>query len=64
MGEAYFNQFMPLRYQLVISAGMFGKEENFSLALIPTKFKKQGWAPESGSQGDWRSGPSKLQDLC
>ena len=39
VGVADFNQFMPLRNQLVIAAENFAREENLSLRLIPTLFK-------------------------
>ena len=39
MGEADFNQFMRLRNQLVIAAENLAREENWSLALIPTMSK-------------------------
>ena len=39
MGEAYFNQFMRLRNQLVNAAGNFGREENLIQVLIPTMSK-------------------------
>ena len=39
MGEAYLNQFMRLRYQLVTAAENFAREENLTPVLIPTMSK-------------------------
>ena len=39
MGEAYFNQFMRLRNQLVNAAENFAREENLTPVLIPTMSK-------------------------
>ena len=39
MGEADFNQFMGLRNQLDIGTENFGREENVSPVLIPTKIR-------------------------
>ena len=39
MGEADFNQFMPLRNQLVNAAGNFAREQKFMPLLIPTMSK-------------------------
>ena len=37
MGETDFNHFMQLRYQLVITAENFAREENLSPMLMPTR---------------------------
>ena len=39
MGEAYFNQFMRLRNQLVNAAENFAREENLIPVLTPTMSK-------------------------
>ena len=39
MGEAGFNQFIPLRNQLVNVAEIFAREENLTPVLIPTMSK-------------------------
>ena len=39
MGRSDFNQFTRLKNQLLIAAGNFAREENFSPVLIPTMSK-------------------------
>ena len=39
MGEADFNQFMPLRNQLVIAAENFAREENLTTVVIHTMYR-------------------------
>ena len=64
MREAYFNQFMRLRSQLVNAAENIAREENFSPVLIHTMSQKYGWTTQTGSQGSWRSRPTKQNNLC
>ena len=42
MGEADFNQFMQLRYQLVNAAENFAREGNLTAVLIPTMSRDMG----------------------
>ena len=65
MWEAVFSQFMWLMKQQVIAAEIYGRDENLSPVLIPTRSKDKinNWT-ETGSQCGWRGGPRKQRDLC